>query len=196
VDTKLILDKHFTDNYNYYRNVCWKYYRGRYLFEDLFHESYLLCLREREETVIRLFNVDKLHYLVLRRIGYLFRHRKSATNRKSQVHDGANLSSPLFETPNVSYEVDFPSEDNDLVLDLTEQEVRDYFEKATAIMEKALQQPVIVTKAKTDFQKVQTVIAVLQSNVNQIHKLTGISRPFITETYNQGKQFIKEQILK
>lgn len=191
---KEIIDDHFQSNYFYYKRVCFKYFKGRYLFEDLLHESYVKFHSTKEETVIRLNSAGKLHYGVLRIIGKLFKRRKTACNRQSRFYEGNNNSSPLFETPGVSYEYDFPT--NDVDYDKDEIEIQQYFEKATRIIEDTLQQPNENKKGKSNYLKVKVFLEVQRTNINQISKTTGISRPFITQTYRESQQYLREQILK
>lgn len=75
IEPKQIIDKHFSDNYNYYRFVCYKYYKGRYLFEDLLHELYFKLLNEKEFKILKYHKDEKLKVLVIYRLRDLFRSR-------------------------------------------------------------------------------------------------------------------------
>lgn len=186
--SKSIIDKHFEKNYKYYRQVCYRYYRGRYLFEDLLNESYLEFLRVKEPTINKFNEIDKLHLIGLKIIRSLYRRRYASANRTGE--NGCN-SSPLFETPTLGYEVDFLQDESK-----DEKEIQLYFERATNLIEKSLSYPVETCKAKTPYQLVQTFLAVQESNINRVSIETGISRPFITETYKQAREFIKKEITK
>lgn len=185
---RAIVDEHFTKNYKYYRQVCYRYYRGRYLFEDLLNETYLKFIEVKEDTIFALYEIDKLHCIGLRIIRSLFQKK----GRRSNTKENGNLSSVLFETPGIDYEYDFMASDNES----DEQEIQEYFEKATSAIEKGLRSKSDGQKERSVYLKVSTFLAVQQSNINQISKQTGISRPYITETYRQSQAYLQKEILK
>ena len=186
--SKQIIDTHFEKNYKYYRQVCYRYYRGKYLYEDLLNESYLEFLKVKEPVIFKFSNRDKLHCIGLKIIRSLYQKRFSKANRNKG--NGCN-SSQLFETPSISYEIEFTEQEGK-----DETEIQMYFERATIAIEKALTYPVSEGKDKTPYQLVQAFLAVEASSVNKISKETGISRTFITETYKQGKEYLKQEVLK
>lgn len=187
--SKQIVDIHFEKNYNYYRSVCYRYYKGRYLFEDLLNESYLELLKVKENVIFDFNDKDKLHCICLKIIRSLYQKRYHPA--KNNYSGNGSTSSPLFETPSIEYKIEFLIEESK-----DEKEIQLYFEKATNLIEKALTCPVMECKEKTPYQLVQTFLAVQESNINRVSIDTGISRPFITETYKQAKEYLKKEILK
>lgn len=106
--TKIIIDKHFEGNYNYYKRVCLRYYKGRYLFEDLLHEVYLKFVESKEATIKRYSSSDKLYCLGLYYIRHLYRERKRTKRRGktkhlgvSTLHEQTNLTEFDLDTLNI-----------------------------------------------------------------------------------------------
>jgi len=91
---KSIIDKHFADNYTYYKSVCKRYYNGRYLAEDLLHELYLKLSNSNPDQIERYHKANKLNCLGLLIIKDLFRHRT-----QKLFHIDGNTSN-LFEAAN------------------------------------------------------------------------------------------------
>jgi len=197
--TQQIVDAHFTSNYKRYRGICYQYYRGRYLFEDLLNESYILFRQVKPETIQRFSELDKLHCIVLKIIRSVYQKRNySARNKPSFYNKEAGCnSSPLFETPTINFDLDIMCSDID-ILDVTQKEleIQKHYERATELIGIALQEPVIDQKEKSNFLKITVFLDANRSSINHIHQKTGISRTYLTQVYKEGKQLLKDEILK
>lgn len=185
--TRQIVDEHFTSNYKYYRQVCYQYYRGRYLYEDLLNEAYLKFISIKPETIDKFLELNKLHCIGLKIIRSLYQKRTNGLK-----YSNAGGSSPLFETKGVEWSYNF-IDDNQTK---DEKEIQLYFEKAVKTINEALTYPVTESKKRTPYQLVQTFLAVQESSIGRISIETGISRPHIKETYKQAKEYLKNEITK
>ena len=104
---KSTIDKHFADNYTYYKSVCKRYYNGRYLAEDLLHELYLKLSNSNPEQIERYHKANKLNCLGLLIIKDLFRHRTQKLfhidGNTSNLFEGANFEILDFKQVDEEY---------------------------------------------------------------------------------------------
>ena len=66
--SKEIIDSHINQHYEYYRKQCRYQYNGRYLWEDLFQETYLKLLTIKPETIEFYNEIGKLNCIVINKI--------------------------------------------------------------------------------------------------------------------------------
>lgn len=198
LEAKQIADAHFAKNYNYYRTICYRCYRGRYLYEDLLNESYLKFIEKDPDVLLKFHREgrperhieDRFRSMVKLIIIETFRNRGIKSNRC--INGETNNSSPLFETPSINLDYDFIAEEPQK----NEVEIQNHFLKAVSAINKALQEPVKEGKKKSDWLKVRVFLEVEKTNINKLSKQTGISRPFITQTYIEGQKLLQKEITK
>lgn len=188
---KEIIDAHFLSHYEYYKKVCRYSFKDRYLWEDLFQETYLGFLKVKPETIQKYHDLGQLNKIGNIIIRSLYQERTRAKMNKN------GHTSPLFEVG--KYEVtDFKDSEvlNQFEIELEEIENRDKYDKAIEVFGKALSEPVSNEKKASPFLKVKTFLAVHDSNIYRISKQTGINRKYITDVYNDAREYIKKEIAK
>lgn len=179
MDAKLIIDKHYSDNYNYYRSVCYNYYRGRYLWEDLSHELYIDFLKIKAQVIEKFHQLGKLKNIGLKLIRRLyerrFRAKRSTTNHNGEV-------SPLHETPGVSYAIEISQADN-----------KNYLAKELQFskMERAIKQAL---QSQDRWFDVSVFLQSQDESILSISKKTRIGRDRLTRAANAGKEYLKQRI--
>ena len=92
-----IIDEHYNAEYQYYRRVCRRYYKGRYLFEDLLHELYFGLLKVPEDVVIKYKETNTLRILGFRTIRNIYQRR----DQQKRIGD-----SVLMEIKNIGRDSD------------------------------------------------------------------------------------------
>lgn len=183
---KVIIDRHIQDRYDYYRNICYYHFQGRYLWEDLFQETYLKLLEIKPETIEFYDSIDKLHCIVIRTIKSLRQESKRAKKNK-QGH-----TSPLFEINGLDISHGYFDESDSI----NEIEIQEQFEKANKAIEKALSQPVAESKEVSDYLKIKTFVHINETNTYRVSKKTGISRQYLNQIYQQGRELLLNEITK
>lgn len=206
--TKQIIDKHFTENVNYYRAICRDYYKN-YLAEDLLQEAYLAFLKVPEPVILKINDIkvidERIKYLRnigRKRIAYIFRHRKQCKQHK----DGQ--TSPMFEVNYGNFEID-----HFIHIDKCVEEKEVFImSKSTFEFEKALKDSVAEFRDKDaelriiantvrkgleeeDFNTGVHVMAQLES-INAMSKRTGISRTYLTNAHKTKQKELKQLIIK
>lgn len=204
-----IIDAHFTENYKYYESICRFQFGGNYLYQDLLQETYLALTQVKSETIEFYNEIGKLNCIVIRIIKALY------GRRKNDKRNANGSTSPLYEIPSVDSRLvvfalretdDFmnlapldkiPDDSlNPLELAIQEETIQRQFEQANDLIKIALQEPVIETKGTeiSNYLKVRVFTEVLNSNVNQVHKSTGISRAYLTRINREGQQYLQNKI--
>lgn len=190
---KEIIDNHFLENYEYYKKVCRYSFKGRYLWEDLLQETYLCFFKVKPETIKKYSDTGQLLRIGSIIIRSLYQERKRAKKNSN------GNTSPLFEIAG-SYSEDNLIKDDSVLnyfeIELHELEIKDSYDKALKVFDKALSEPVINNKQASSFLKVKTFLAVQDSNIHRISKETGINRKYITDVYNEAREFIKYEITR
>lgn len=173
IEPKEILDKHITTNYGYYKNICWKYFKGNYLFEDLLHIVYLDIIENNLEQVVKYNDNGKLRVLIIYKIRRLFEKRKikCSNNRPS---------SPLFESKDVE----------DYIIQNIAYEEIEPFEIDEYKIEK-IKDFVFNQIAKDDRDTEIFVQNQFGESINSISKRTGINRPSLKMSCDRVKIKLK-----
>lgn len=188
---KEIIDAHFLENYKDYERVCRYCFNNRYLWEDLLQETYLKFHHVRPEVIQRFHEQGRLN-----QIGYIIIRSLNQGRTRAKKNVNGNTS-PLFEIS--SYEcnegqIKDESVFNSFELELQELEIKENYDKAIKVFDKALSEPVTDNKKTSNFLMIKTFLAVQESNIYQISKQTGINRKYITDVYNEAREFIKKEI--
>lgn len=190
---KEIVDAHFLENHEYYKKVCRYSFKDRYLWEDLLQETYLCFLRVKPDTIEKYHELGKLRSIGNIIIRSLYQDRKRAKKNKN------GHTSPLFEFNSYSNEDSNLQDSNELnyfEIELYELEMKVNYDKALVLFDKALTEPVSDHAGASSFLKIKTFLAVQDSNIYRISKQTGINRKYITDVYNEAREYIKKEIAK
>lgn len=177
-NTKEIIDTHFKLNYNQYKKVCYNYCNGSVCHEELLHKCYEEFLKVKQETIIKLYDLNQLYNMGLRIIKFLFKKRfrvkkynRGSTNDLFEFKgmDIENINeNRLYKTSNDCYsEIDYLS------------------------LDKAINELLSNPNTST------SVTIFLQANETSINKLSnesGISRFYLTKEYNKAKEYLKTHI--
>ena len=173
ITTKDIIDQHFTDNYKRYQRVCYRYYRGRYLFDDLLNEAYFEFLKVKEDVILKFHAMDKLYNIGLKIIRSLYQKRFS-----TKKYEGASSTSALYESKTITLHIDrldLSNESYDESQDLL-------FDEVSKKIDKGLQ-------SQDDWFCMTVFVKSQTESIFEMSKKTRISRPYLTKAY-------KEAILK
>lgn len=184
---KEIVDSHFIAHLDYYKSYCQYSYRGRYLWEDLLQETYLNFLRVKPDVLQKYSDNGRLTTIGRIIIRSLYQDRKRAKKNKN------GNTSPLFEINGYSDDTR-DCDTNYFEIEQAEIDFEECYNKALKLFERALSEPVSQGKEKSSFLKVKTFLAVQESNIYQISKQTGINRKYITDVYNEAREYIKKEI--
>lgn len=202
---KQIIDEHFKVNYNYYKNICNKYFNNRYIAEDMLHQLYLSFLDVKEDVVIKFNEIGKLKNIGGNILVSLYTKRNQGNKNK-----GAS-SSPLHEIPilhntektirsgvkiycskpekeSISfYKAGFYSKQSDL--DNSRYLIK---EKQLSKMEVAINE-----KLTGDTWFATKVFLLCQEqSILSLSKQTKISRSYLTKAYAKGQEILKAEINK
>lgn len=174
---KSIIDKHIIEYERYYKSICYSYYNGRYLWEDLFQELYLGFVDCKPDTVLQFNSTGRLNYLGALIIRNIF--SKRGYHKKHE--DGR--TSPLFEVSNISELVDKRMiDDRD-----------DFAEFINKIPDDKLNEIMNDLYKKDWFSHDVFKRVALNENIHQLSKKTTINRKYLTDTYNQTKEYLQKQ---
>lgn len=93
---KTVIDKHITENYNYYLAYCNRLYKGRYLKKDLINEFYIVLSNIEDEIIIRYNDKNNLKVLCIYIIRDLFRNRNCIKKNKNGKTSNLNEINDFF----------------------------------------------------------------------------------------------------
>lgn len=176
---KAIIDEHFKSNYNYYKAVCFKFYKGRYLAEDLLHKTYEDFLNTNPETVLEFQKANKLKYLGIRIIKRLHSHK----GRFKRHRDGS--TSELFEVtgsdPNPEFVYEYVEKDH--------QAIERNIEKAGDFIKQKLQSP-------HDFFEMAVFCQAQNESILSISNKTNINRRALTIAYDSAQKQLLQHLRK
>jgi hypothetical protein len=171
--TKDIVDQHFTANTKYYESLCKYLFKGRYLWEDLYQETYLALLNcpavTRHQTNSYLLGVGTN---VAKGIWQ---------KRTSGKYHCDGKDSPLFETAgafNCPELIEYPKE-------YEIQKQNDHMNEIKALVFKGLEEK--------DFDMEVFVMGQIES-INAMSHRTGISRYLLNKANEKAKDHIKKNI--
>lgn len=186
--SKLIIDRHITENIEYYKNYCLKLFghKKKHLADDLFQEFYLYVIEIPEETVNAYLKNDRLKYLLTKKLFGLFistatiqRKWKCEKNPIYQISDRSVFQFVQDEDLSSGYEL------KNLIDVLPNHEEEDW------IIKKA---DLILNQIKEDLQSPdnETYISALVFVQGQEHTITHISqksninRVTLSKLYNKA----------
>lgn len=178
---KEIIDKHFQSNYEYYKSVCRSYYKKRYIYEDLLHETYSGFLKVKESTIIQFHELNRLHNIGLKIIRSLYQKR----NQKQRKGD-----SPLKEDNTVLYY----EENNEglCCFDEVFDELEQSEERITK--ERKLDTMNSLISANKDNRKIQLLIMNTHEKIVDIARESKTTTYYITKEINEAKEFLKANL--
>ncbi len=176
---KDLIDRHIVEYERYYKSICYSYYNGRYLYEDLFQELYIGFFNCKEDVILKFSNGNRLNYLGALILRNLFSKRGY---HKKHI-DGQ--TSPLFELSNVSELVDKRIVDED-----------DEFTKfIDSIPTELIEQKMNELYQKDWFSHdVFKRVVIEDENIYQLSKNTTINRKYLTENFNETKAYLRKQL--
>jgi hypothetical protein len=172
---KAVIDEHITLNERYYKSVCYQYYNGRYLWEDLFQEFYLEFLNLKSDLVQKFHEANKLNYLgalVIRNI-----YSKRGQHKRYKVGE----TSPLFETVTIAenLNISLPQEDDTTIYDKVDFK---------------LVQDRLAELKRNDWFKHEVLMLLQNESINGLSKRTNINRKYLTDTYKDTCNQLKKEI--
>ena len=199
---KQIIDNHFTKYYNYYQSVCRNKYNGRYIADDLLHETYLAFFKVRPEIIVRFNDVNKLQNIGGKIIISLFNKRNQGTKNK-----GKNTS-PLHEIPTNDLDTigkfkcdEFEIETADDYIDyllFTDNLFMEGEKERAKVKELRLSsvQGVINDRLrdKDTWFATEVFLQCQDKSVLKLSKETRINRSYLTKAYNSGKDVLRIEL--
>lgn len=189
---KAVVDKHFTDNYKYYRKVCYQYYGGRYLLEDLLHEVYLGFMKIRPELIdsfnqinkrTGLNNLKNLGLLIIRSL-YQKRFYKKKYERGSD--------SPLSEMNGIEYFGDGEGLDPFYDIGIEDETFEDEVERRSR--ERKLDTMNALITANKEHRGVKLLLLCTNNTTKDVAKESGTSPYHIKKEIDQTKEYFKQII--
>lgn len=185
---KFIINKHFEDNYNYYKWVCNRYFNGRYLAEDMLHETYLKFFDQREDKIRNYNDLGKLRVLGV----YFIRELFSCKSQTMKHKDGR--TSPLHETSSNEFDFErYYNDDKDCEMLDAEVCQEDKREEVDLIKLERIKEEIVVSIQNDDHDMNVFVMAQTQS-INKISKETNINRRSIQHSYDRAQIRLKRLI--
>lgn len=187
MDTKLIIDKHFESNYDYYKRVCFKYCNGARCYEELLHNCYEEFLKVKQEVIIKFHELNRLYNIGLKIIRSLWQKRFKVKKYKR------GETSELFDLSLSGLGTKIKDEPNQI-------ENNCFSESDYLSLDKA------VNDLLKDRRKNMAVTIFLQANeladkhepndlgISALARKSGISRFYITREYKKGKEYLKTHI--
>jgi hypothetical protein len=174
-ETRNLIDKHFTENYKSYKSVCRKKFGGRYVYEDLLHELYIMFIDYDSEKIRRYSDNGKLHILGLCFIQKIFAKRNNKKKYKAESSNLLEISTSVECSDNMFMIEDIEPE---LISDEKIEKVKAYLIKG-------------VLSGDTDLN----LFAMAQvDNLYSIHKKTGINRKSLQDSYGRAQLKLKRII--
>jgi len=174
---KHLIDKHITEYERYYKSICYHYYNGRYLWEDLFQELYIGFIDCKPDTVLKFSNDGKLNYL-----GALILRNTFGKRGYHKKNKGSSTSN-LFELSNICELVDRSLIDENSEFDEFINSIP--FEKVEDIMNDLY---------KEDWFKHDVFIMAQKESLNSLSKRTTINRKYLTDTYRNAQRLLRTQL--
>lgn len=187
---KNIIDKHYTDNYKYYKVIC-KRYINNITHEDMLHELYLKFFKVNEAVIIEYNKLNKLTNIGCMILRYL------AQNRYRTKKNKQGETSPLFIS-NVPCDInDIYSLNNDevnsldYIIDLieskqTEENKEELFSK--------LNHAIIKNLNNENNTYISVFLQANETSLYELHKDSGISRFYLKRSYDKGKEILKKEL--
>lgn len=180
------IDEHIVKFEKYYRGVCYTYYNGRYLYEDLLQELYIEFINT-SPNIIRKFHVNnKLIYL-----GHIL-IRKIYSHRGYHKRYDKGKTSPLFESCHIECldidKIDLTSSEN------IESELDELINNLPPDPEYIFKQ--LDEHEKEDYFEANIVRLSQNESLHSISKRTRISYPYIVKKYKEANENIKKRLIK
>jgi DNA-directed RNA polymerase specialized sigma24 family protein len=178
VDTevKVIIDKHFSDNIEYYKTICRNWYKDRYLWEDLLQEAYLGMLKVRPEVVKYSPDTAYLKHIGKKVISSILQKR----NYHKKHVDGSD--SVLFETSNNAKEFNFDIFEHNQEC---KKDTEELIDKINSIVYDGL--------LNKDFETEVFVMAQIES-ISSISRRTGVNYYSVSKANKTAIERIKKQL--
>ena len=178
ITTKQIIDVHFNDNYKYYRKVCYRYYSGRFIYEDLLHELYLGFFKVKEDVILQFHNIDKLKNIGLLIIRSLFQKR----NQHERTGDSVLLEIKTIESEiDIFYSIGIEDENPEDLIERKKKETQ--LDRMNALI-----------LANKDNEFIQMLITSNNETLIDMAKEGNTTTYVIKQKINKGKQLIKDNL--
>lgn len=187
---KDIIDKHFTDNYKYYKSIC-KRHINNITHEDMLHELYLKFFNVNHNVIIEYNGNGKLTNIGCMILRYL------AQNRYRTKKNKQGSTSPLFIS-------DVPCDINDLysqqadehssvdyIIDLIESKIKE--ENKEELFSK-LNHAIIKHLNSENNTNIAVFLQANETSLYELHKDSGISRFYLKRSYEKGKELLKKEL--
>lgn len=174
MSVKMIIDEHYTKYYHYYHMICTRFFKGRYIAEDMLHELYLGFLTVKSEVIIKFHAIDKLKCIGIRILKSLYSKRNLGTKRAGKT------TSPLHELP--------------MVFDVNELEIETDNISNEYNYEKTEQAINKLTSNNDTWFVTQVFIQCQQTNISKLSRETKISRSYLTAAYKKGRELLHKEV--
>jgi hypothetical protein len=178
MSVKAIVDEHFEKRYNYYKTVAFNYCKDADTAYEITHELYFLLLKVKNETIEKFSKANALHQIGLRIICSLWYKRFNIKR-----YDKGTTSS-LFITGNSTNFIDV---NNVLIKESKDEDIEDVL----SILESNI---IEMLNSKDQSSNITIFLQANATSINEIHKHSGISRFFLTKSYNDAKSELKKRI--
>jgi hypothetical protein len=188
---KLIIDEHVTKYKSYYASICFSYYGGRYLWEDLFQEMYLAFLKVKPEKFEDYHKKDKLRFLGGRIIGFLYSKRGQKKNHTDSCSSVLNETCSLIDVSDYRHPEAFGDESEFIE---RKQRTKEVIDEPSSPLSKVnlndLQDVLNDLYAHDPF--LYDVFTILQKEtINSLSKKAKINRKFLTDSNKRAVEFIR-----
>lgn len=179
MEVKSIIDLHYTSNYKYYKHICNRFYKGRYIADDMLHELYLGFLTVSPRVIIKFNEIDKLKCIGIKILKSLFSKRNLGTKNKGKQ------SSPLHEIPVFDIQTySYPDIETELESEINETNII----KSEAAINKLL------SNNDTWFVT-QVFIQCQNQSILKLSRDTKINRSYLTSAYKKGKELLYKEVI-
>lgn len=184
VENKLLIDKHFTDNYKYYQTISKRYFKG-HLAEDFTHELYIEFLKCPNETIQKFNGKLKLLSLFICR-ALVVKSTRTKRSKKGQTH-------PLYDCGDRMLDItllDLPQEEIEL-FEIDEAKVEIIKESVWTSVERVRKDGV---RAPNKYYEIATFAASQNESIRSIARRTGLSRNQVSDISQLGAIKLKRLI--
>lgn len=184
VENKLLIDKHFSDNYKYYQNISKRYFKG-HLAEDFVHELYLEFNKKSDDTINKFSGKFKLLSLLICRTLLKYSTRTKRSN-KGQTHS-------LYDCGNRMLDItllDMPQEEIEL-FEIDEAKIEIIKESVWTSVERVKKDGV---RAPNKYYEIATFAASQNESIRSIARRTGLSRNQVSDISHLGAIKLKRLI--
>lgn len=185
---KEIVDKHFTKEYAYYKRICSQRYKGRYLKNDLLHDTYLGVLKKKDETIFKAEREGRLKTVFISTMRYIFEDRKQI-----KLHIDGKTSDLNESCISVINSIDYLLREEGFEKDIIDMETQTHIQE---LIDTAMATQNNGTKERSDYLKVSVFLHAVNTNISQTSRDMCIPRYFISEIYNEGRMYLKQAIDK